>query len=80
MITPAGINADALRKLIYERFHTSPSSMFRIGHLGNCNDLTVPARLAGFEMGLKLMPVPVQNSGVQAPVDYLSADPASIGK
>jgi alanine-glyoxylate transaminase / serine-glyoxylate transaminase / serine-pyruvate transaminase len=88
VITPPGINADALRKLIYERFDLSLGTglgkvkgrMFRIGHLGYSNDLTVLATLAGCEMGLKLMNIPVQVSGVQAAMDYFAAHPGSIGK
>ena len=62
VITPAGIDADALRRQIYERFDMSlgmglgklKGRMFRIGHLGDSNDLTLVATLAGCEMGLKL--------------------------
>ena len=61
-MTPEGIDADAVRKIIYERFDCSlgtglgkiKGKMFRIGHLGDCNDLTLMAALAGCEMGLKL--------------------------
>jgi alanine-glyoxylate transaminase/serine-glyoxylate transaminase/serine-pyruvate transaminase len=62
VITPEGVDADAVRKLIHERFDLSLGTglgkvkgrMFRIGHLGDCNDLTLMAALAGCEMGLKL--------------------------
>lgn len=54
--------------------------MFRIGHLGNSNDLTVLATLAGYEMGSKLMNIPAQASGVQAAMDYFAAHPGVIGK
>jgi alanine-glyoxylate transaminase / serine-glyoxylate transaminase / serine-pyruvate transaminase len=88
VITPPGINADALRKLIYERFDLSLGTglgkvkgrMFRIGHLGYSNDLTVLASLTGCEMGLKLMNIPVRASGVQAAMDYFAAHPGGIGK
>jgi len=43
--------------------------MFRIGHLGDSNDLTLVATLAGCEMGLKLAGVPLAASGVQAAMD-----------
>ena len=80
VITPPEVNADALRKLIYERFDLSLGTglgkvkgrMFRIGHLGNSNDLTILASLAGCEMGLKLMDIPLQGSGVQAAMDYFA--------
>jgi alanine-glyoxylate transaminase/serine-glyoxylate transaminase/serine-pyruvate transaminase len=82
VILPAGIDADAVRRLIYERFDLSLGTglgklkgrMFRIGHLGNSNDLTLLAALAGCEMGLKLSGVPLAGSGVQAAMDYFSAD------
>jgi alanine-glyoxylate transaminase/serine-glyoxylate transaminase/serine-pyruvate transaminase len=62
VIMPEGVDADAVRKLIYDRFDCSLGTglgkvkgrMFRIGHLGDCNDLTLMAALAGCEMGLKL--------------------------
>ena len=61
VMTPEGVDADAVRKLIYENFDMSLGTglgkmkgrMFRIGHLGDCNDLTLMATLAGCEMGLR---------------------------
>ncbi|MBE0547464.1 MAG: serine--glyoxylate aminotransferase, partial [Rubrivivax sp.] len=50
--------------------------MFRIGHLGDCNDLTLMAALSGVEMGLKLAGVKLAGSGVQAAMDYFAAHPA----
>jgi len=86
VLTPAGTDADALRRSIYERFDLSLGTglskvagrMFRIGHLGNSNDLTLVATLAGCEMGLKLAGVPVAGSGVQAAMDYFAAHPAGV--
>ena len=83
VITPAGVDADALRKLIHERFDLSLGTglgkvkgrMFRIGHLGDCNDLTLMAALAGVEMGFKLAGVPIAGSGVQAAMAYFAAHP-----
>ena len=46
--------------------------MFRIGHLGDSNDLTLLATLTGVEMGLKLAGVKLEGSGVQAGMDYFS--------
>jgi alanine-glyoxylate transaminase / serine-glyoxylate transaminase / serine-pyruvate transaminase len=88
VITPPGVNADALRRLIHERFDMSLGTglgklkgrMFRIGHLGNSNDLTLLACLAGCEMGLKLTQIPVRASGVQAAMDFFAAHPGGIGK
>lgn len=81
VITPQGVDADALRKLIHERFDLSLGTglgkvkgrMFRIGHLGDCNDLTLMAALAGVEMGFRLAGVPLAGSGVQAAMAYFAA-------
>jgi alanine-glyoxylate transaminase/serine-glyoxylate transaminase/serine-pyruvate transaminase len=86
VITPPQVDADALRKLIFERFDLSLGTglgklkgrMFRIGHLGNSNDLTLLATLAGCEMGLKLMQVPLRSSGVQAAMEHFSACPGGL--
>jgi alanine-glyoxylate transaminase/serine-glyoxylate transaminase/serine-pyruvate transaminase len=81
VITPAGFDADAIRKLIYEKFDMSLGTglgkvrgrMFRIGHLGEANDLTLMATLSGCEMGLRLAGVPLAGSGVLAAMEHLSA-------
>ena len=81
VMTPEGVDADAVRKIIYERFDCSLGTglgkvngkMFRIGHLGDCNDLTLIAALSGCEMGLKLAGVKLAGSGVQAAMDYFSS-------
>jgi alanine-glyoxylate transaminase/serine-glyoxylate transaminase/serine-pyruvate transaminase len=49
--------------------------MFRIGHLGDCNDLTLMATLAGVEMGLKLAGVPLAASGLPAAMATLTSQP-----
>jgi alanine-glyoxylate transaminase / serine-glyoxylate transaminase / serine-pyruvate transaminase len=67
VMMPDGVDADAVRKLIYERFDMS------LGHLGDCNDLTLMATLAGCEMGLRLAGVPVADSGAVAAMDYLAS-------
>ncbi len=80
VITPAGVDADAVRKLIHERFDLSLGTglgkvkgrMFRIGHLGDSNDLTLVATVAGCEMGLKLAGVKLAGSGVHALMDHFS--------
>ena len=84
VITPPGVDADALRRLIHERFDLSLGTglgklkgrMFRIGHLGDSNDLTLLATVAGVEMGLKLAGVALAGSGVQAAMDHFSKHPA----
>ena len=81
VLMPKGVDADAVRKLIYERFDCSLGTglgkvkgrMFRIGHLGDCNDLTLMAALSGCEMGLKLSGVQLAGSGVLAAMDYFSS-------
>lgn len=81
VMTPPGFDADAIRKTIYENFNMSlgtglgkmKGGMFRIGHLGEANDLTLMATLAGCEMGLKLAGVPLAGSGVVAAMDNLGA-------
>src|SRR6059058_5960205 len=86
VIMPDGVDADAVRKLIYERFDLSLGTglgkvkgrMFRIGHLGDCNDLTLMAALSGCEMGLKLAGVKLSNSGVAAAMEYFAAHPAPV--
>ena len=78
VVLPQGFDADAVRRVIHERFDLSLGTglgkvkgrMFRIGHLGDCNELTLVAALAGCEMGLKLAKVPMAGSGVQAAMDY----------
>jgi alanine-glyoxylate transaminase/serine-glyoxylate transaminase/serine-pyruvate transaminase len=87
VITPQGVDADAVRSLIYERFNMSLGTglgkikgrMFRIGHLGECNDLTLIATLGGCEMGLKLAGVKMRASGVAAAMELLqsSAEPVA---
>lgn len=86
VMVPEGIDADAVRKIIYERFDCSLGTglgkvkgrMFRIGHLGDCNDLTLIAALGGCEMGLKLAGVKLAGSGVQAAMDYFSSHAAVV--
>ncbi len=84
VVTPPGVDADAVRKLIHQRFDLSLGTglgkvrgrMFRIGHLGDSNDLTLLATLAGCEMGLKLAGLKLAGSGVQAAMDHFAGHPA----
>ncbi|WP_373182273.1 pyridoxal-phosphate-dependent aminotransferase family protein [Halomonas campaniensis] len=83
VVMPEGVDADAVRKIIYERFDLSlgmglgkaKGKMFRIGHLGDCNDLTLIATLGGCEAGMKLAGVPLAGSGVTAALDYFAQHP-----
>ncbi len=84
VITPPGVDADAVRRLIHERFDMSLGTglgklkgrMFRMGHLGDSNDLTLLAMVAGVEMGLKLSGVKLQGSGIQAAMDHFASHAA----
>ena len=79
VMMPQGHDADALRKIILEAYDMSlgtglgkfAGKIFRIGHLGDFNDLTLAGTLAGVEMGLALAGVPHHKGGVQAAMDYL---------
>jgi alanine-glyoxylate transaminase / serine-glyoxylate transaminase / serine-pyruvate transaminase len=81
VMTPAGFDADAIRKTIYENFNMSLGTglgkmkgrMFRIGHLGEANELTLMATLAGCEMGLQQAGVKLAGSGVAAAMQQLMA-------
>ena len=76
---PDGFNADEFRKLILESFNMSLGNglgrlqgrVFRIGHLGDLNDLMLAGTLCGIEMGLSLFGVPISKGGVAAALDYL---------
>lgn len=80
VIMPDGCNADVFRKLVLETFDMSlgvglnrlAGKVFRIGHLGDTNELTIMGALAGVEMGLELAGVPHKKGGVAAAMNYLS--------
>jgi len=77
---PEGHDADKLRAIILDRFDMSlgqglgklKGKLFRIGHLGSFNDLSLCGTLAGVEMGLRLAGIPHRPGGVAAALDYLS--------
>lgn len=79
VLVPDGHSADAFRAITLERFNMSlgnglgkvADKVFRIGHLGDFNELMLLGTLAGVEMGLGLAGVPHQKGGVQAAMDYL---------
>jgi alanine-glyoxylate transaminase / serine-glyoxylate transaminase / serine-pyruvate transaminase len=81
VVMPAGHDADRVRKVILDAFDLSLGTgltklggkMFRIGHLGDFNDLMLMGTLAGVEMGLALAGVPVKKEGVQAAMEYLAS-------
>jgi len=80
VVMPEGQNADRLRKIVLENFDLSlgtglskvAGKVFRIGHLGDTNDLTIVAALGGVEMGLNLAQVPHRPGGVAAAMAYLA--------
>jgi alanine-glyoxylate transaminase/serine-glyoxylate transaminase/serine-pyruvate transaminase len=82
VMVPDGHDADHVRKVILEHFDMSlgtglgkvKGKIFRIGHLGDLNDLTLVGTLAGVEMGLGLAGVPHQKGGVQQAMSYLAGD------
>jgi alanine-glyoxylate transaminase / serine-glyoxylate transaminase / serine-pyruvate transaminase len=78
---PAGHNADEFRKVVLENFDMSlggglgklAGKAFRIGHLGNFNDLMLAGTLSGVEMGLSVAGVPHKSGGVAAALEYLTS-------
>ena len=80
VLLPAGHDADRVRTLILEAFDMSLGTglgklggkVFRIGHLGDFNDLALAGTLAGVEMGLALAGVPVKKEGLLAATAYLA--------
>jgi alanine-glyoxylate transaminase/serine-glyoxylate transaminase/serine-pyruvate transaminase len=90
VVLPEGHNADRLRNIILEKFDMSlgtglgqlAGKVFRIGHLGAFNDLTLAGTLSGVEMGLALAGVPHKPGGVQAALDSLAGsykpEPAAV--
>jgi alanine-glyoxylate transaminase/serine-glyoxylate transaminase/serine-pyruvate transaminase len=80
VVLPAGHDADAFRTIVLERFDMSlgaglgkmKGKIFRIGHLGDFNDLMLAGTLSGVEMGLAAAGVPFMRGGVTAALDYLA--------
>jgi alanine-glyoxylate transaminase/serine-glyoxylate transaminase/serine-pyruvate transaminase len=79
VMMPQGVDADRVRKLIYEHFNMSLGAglgklkglMFRVGHLGDANDLTLVATLGGCQMGLDMAGVRLKGDGVAAALEHL---------
>jgi alanine-glyoxylate transaminase/serine-glyoxylate transaminase/serine-pyruvate transaminase len=86
VVTPEGVDADAVRRTIYERFDLSLGTglgkvkgrMFRIGHLGDVNDLTLVATVAGCETGLTVHKVALKGSGIDAIQRVFRENPAAF--
>ncbi len=85
VLMPSGHSADALRQTILEHFDMSLGSglgrladkVFRIGHLGDFNDLMLAGTLSGIEMGLGIAGVPHRRGGINAALDYLAGNRAA---
>lgn len=86
VMMPPGHDADNLRRVILDHFDMSlgmglaklQGKVFRIGHLGDLNDLTLMGTLAGVEMGLDVAGVPHRKGGAAAAMQHL-ADCARTG-
>ena len=80
VMMPGEHSADRLREVILDNFGMSlgtglgrlADTVFRIGHLGDFNDLMLAGTLSGVEMGLTLADVPHEPDGVRAALDYLA--------
>ncbi|MEV4897970.1 aminotransferase class V-fold PLP-dependent enzyme [Nonomuraea sp. NPDC055795] len=81
VIVPEGYDADKIRAIILDRYDMSLGSglgklsgrVFRIGHLGDFNDLTLAGTLAGVQMGLTLAGVPIDPRGLNDALERLQA-------
>jgi len=80
ILLPEGQDADHLRKVILQRYNMSLGTglarlqgrVFRIGHLGDFNDLMLAGTLCGVEMGLEVAGIPFSRGGINAALDYLA--------
>jgi alanine-glyoxylate transaminase/serine-glyoxylate transaminase/serine-pyruvate transaminase len=81
VMTPEGHDSDKVRQIILERYNMSLGTglgrlkgrAFRLGHLGDINELTVAGMLCGVEMGLAHAGVPFTRGGVNAALDVLGS-------
>jgi alanine-glyoxylate transaminase/serine-glyoxylate transaminase/serine-pyruvate transaminase len=81
VLMPPGYDADQFRKIVLDNFNMSlgaglaklAGKVFRIGHLGECNDLILMGALTGVEMGLAAAGVPHRAAGVAAAMRELEA-------
>jgi alanine-glyoxylate transaminase/serine-glyoxylate transaminase/serine-pyruvate transaminase len=85
ILLPEGFSESAFRAVVLDRFNMSLGSglgklaekCFRIGHLGDFNDLMLAGTLAGVEMGLELAGIPHRKGGIDAALDYLTEQASS---
>jgi len=86
VMTPEGHDADRLQSIVLERFNLSLGAglgrlkgrAFRIGHLGDFNDLMLMGTLCGVEMGLAIAEVPCRRGGVEAAMTLLCAPAETV--
>ncbi len=80
VLLPPGHDADKVREIVLDRFDMSLGTglgklagrVFRIGHLGDINELMLAGTLCGVEMGLAIAGVPVRKNGVAAALEFLA--------
>ena len=80
VLLPEGFSEAVFRAVVLDRFNMSLGSglgkiagkVFRIGHLGDFNELMLAGTLAGVEMGLELAGIPHRKGGINAALDYLT--------
>lgn len=81
VLVPEGHDADIFRQLVLEKFNMSLGTglgklkgrIFRIGHIGDFNELMLAGTLCGVEMGLAASGIPHNRGGIQAALDFLTA-------
>ncbi len=82
VMMPDGHSADTFRKVVLEHFNMSlgnglgkvADKVFRIGHLGDFNDLMLAGTLSGVEMGLYQAGIPYRKGGIAAALAYLQTN------
>ena len=79
VLVPEGHDADSLRKIILDDFNMSlgtglakvAGKVFRIGHLGDFNELMLAGTLSGVEMGLMKSKIPFNKGGILKALEFL---------
>ena len=87
LMTPDGFDADALRSVILDRFDMAlgtglgafKGKVFRVGHLGDLNDLSLMGTLAGVELGMRVSGIPFGEGGLDAAMGVLATAAADGG-
>ena len=86
VVMPDGHDADRFRGIVLDRFNMSlgaglgrlKGTTFRIGHLGDFNELMLIGTLAGVELGLAAAGVPFRRGGVDAALLTLMSSSAEV--